>query len=436
MPLSSEIYIQVGEKLRTKLYLGEAPEEMDFYLFLGISEKEQNTSIIEEAAFQRIRELQAWIYSPLFVAEAGQLLQKVEWIRTTLTDPARRSLYDQKLQETRGMGRDKAKKDLERLVENALSKSPPDDQTYAFLVQETSRRGLQESDLEDLMKKYPGKYGVFIPLKEPAPVQAPPPLSPPPQLQTPEPIRKIGKKDKLLFITFSIIGVFIIASIALFLIMKKYSQPPLEDKTIPGNLPDSRSSTPMPSPTPTLTPIPRATTTPTQTPTPTPTPTPIPRIEGFTYIPPQPGKRGGFYIADHQVTVEEYYQFMKEEWWRKPITWEKDTPPLGSAKRPVNGVSFSDGEGYCKWRAKAYNKPQGYFDIPAIEEWKQALASGWNPYSGKDASSSVGDWCRNVSDREKGLVILPGQEPENARPLPLYSRDDATGFRLVIKSLN
>jgi hypothetical protein len=378
MPLSSEIYIHVGEKLRTKLHLVEAPEEMDFYHFLGISEKEQNCSVIEEVAFQRIRELQAWIYSPLFVAEAGQLLQKVEWIRTTLTDPKRRSLYDQKLQETRGRGRDQAKKDLERLVENALSKSPP------------------------------------------------------PQLQTPESIRKIGKKDKPLFIAFSIIGVFIIASIALLLIMKKYSQPPLEDKTIPGNLPDTRSSTPMPSPTPALTPMPRAT----ATPTPTPTPTPIPRIEGFSYIPPQPGKRGGFYIADHQVTVEEYYQFMKEEWWRKPITWEKDTPPLGSAKRPVNGVSFSDGEGYCKWRAKAYNKPQGYFDIPTLEEWKQALASGWNPYSGKDASSSVGDWRRNVSDREKGLVILPGQPPENARPLPLYSRDEATGFRLVIKSLN
>jgi len=94
---SPDIFIKVSEKLKAKLKIQESSEELDFYSFLGLSPEEKDPAKIEEAAFQRITELQAWVYSPLFVAEAGDLLQKVEFIRKTLANPETRKQYDKEL---------------------------------------------------------------------------------------------------------------------------------------------------------------------------------------------------------------------------------------------------------------------------------------------------------------------------------------------------
>jgi len=122
---------------------------------------------------------------------------------------------------------------------------------------------------------------------------------------------------------------------------------------------------------------------------------------------------------------------MKEEWWRKPSTWKSNAPNPGTESGAVNGVSYTDAVGFCKWKTKAYripNKPMNLYTLPSVPEWEAALVHGWKPTH----ADKTGDWCTIPKDPKRALLILPGEPPKKSRAHPRFARDETTGFRLVI----
>ena len=361
-----EIYIRVSPRLKAKLNLENTPEEMDFYTFLGVSRDETSPENIDKAAFERTRQLQAWIHSPLFVAEAGELLQKVELARSVLSSPETRKQYKSSL-----------KKGKPRAKEPQIEIIPP---------KRKSRK------------------------------------------------KRTRRKKKNSFVFFVIGGIalfLIVAALLIFGISYYFygSSGTAEQEDVAPKSTPVPTSTPSPTASPTPTPEISPTPTPSPTPSPTPTPTPIPEIKGFTYISREQDRNGMFYISDAKVTAGEYEQFVREEFWRTPNTWEGDSPPQENINLPVNGISIEDAFGFCKWKAQAYDKQEGFFNVPTVTQWKEAREAGWSP---EDEPGETGDLCVIGGDSENAALVFPGDSEDEIKNIPIYERNEKTGFRLVI----
>lgn len=68
-----------------------------------------------------------------------------------------------------------------------------------------------------------------------------------------------------------------------------------------------------------------------------------------------------FFIDLYEVTCADYARFVEQTGHAPPPGWRDGQYPVGSARRPVTGVSWDDAVAYAKWASKR---------LPTEEEWE------------------------------------------------------------------
>jgi len=78
----------------------------------------------------------------------------------------------------------------------------------------------------------------------------------------------------------------------------------------------------------------------------------------------------GFYMDVHEVTNQQYAEFVKANGHAAPPTWPNGVYPPGAALQPVTGVDWFDANAYAVWAKKR---------LPTEEEWEFAArgTAGW-----------------------------------------------------------
>lgn len=71
----------------------------------------------------------------------------------------------------------------------------------------------------------------------------------------------------------------------------------------------------------------------------------------------------GFFIDRHEVTQEDYLQFIRETGYPPPPHWINGQYEAGKGNHPVSYVNWYDANDYCQWAGK---------HLPTEEEWEKA----------------------------------------------------------------
>jgi hypothetical protein len=109
-------------------------------------------------------------------------------------------------------------------------------------------------------------------------------------------------------------------------------------------------------------------------PTPIPSPPEMVLINGATFMmgtddgddyerPRHSVSVSSFYIDVHEVTNEQYAQFVKETGYMSPGSWGGDKPPSELAKLPITGIDWYAANAYAQWKKKR---------LPTEQEWELA----------------------------------------------------------------
>ncbi|HMG15759.1 MAG TPA: formylglycine-generating enzyme family protein [Saprospiraceae bacterium] len=115
----------------------------------------------------------------------------------------------------------------------------------------------------------------------------------------------------------------------------------------------------------------------------------------------------GFYMMSHEVTNEEYAEFLK--WYKekngkdelemvKPVVSKKDLPLLPKsylksskfAKYPVVGITRDIAEKYCEYLKDTHPENKGLFRLPFEREWIYAAQGGRQNYNYSCGNSLTG----------------------------------------------
>ncbi|MER3427743.1 MAG: hypothetical protein C4334_06535 [Pyrinomonas sp.] len=167
------------------------------------------------------------------------------------------------------------------------------------------------------------------------------------------------------------------------------------------------------------------------TPTPVPTPTPespvIPAPAGEVFV------EGGevvlgdgeqlpfrrdfvqpFYIAETEVTNEQYRDFVRETGHSAPAGWINNDFPAGAANEPVTRITWRDAVAYCDWLSQ---KLGVRVRLPTEAEWERAAKGKENfryPWGN--------EWRDRAADCEenRGRVRAVKSFPENRSPFGAY----------------
>lgn len=102
-----------------------------------------------------------------------------------------------------------------------------------------------------------------------------------------------------------------------------------------------------------------------------------------------------FFIAETEVTNEQYQEFIVAAKYKTPLTWLKGgTIPLGRGQFPVTGITFQDAVEFCNWLAQ---KLGAKVRLPSEAEWELAARGSQHflyPW-GNDWRSKAAVWAQN-----------------------------------------
>ena len=112
-----------------------------------------------------------------------------------------------------------------------------------------------------------------------------------------------------------------------------------------------------------------------------------------------------FYIDQHEVTNEQYQQFVKQTGRKPPDGWTGTDFPAGEGKFPVVNVSWHDAKAYAAWAGKR---------LPTEAEWE---------YAARGAEGRIYPWgqawspqlSNSLEDNRKGPMAV-GSYPRGATP--------------------
>jgi formylglycine-generating enzyme required for sulfatase activity len=112
-----------------------------------------------------------------------------------------------------------------------------------------------------------------------------------------------------------------------------------------------------------------------------------------------------FYIDIHEVTSQEYAEFVKETGHRPPHTWRDAMPSAQIERLPVTGVDWYDANAYARWRKKR---------LPTEEEWELAARtqSSWRYPWGNDWRPNAA----NAGTSSAKHLVEVGQYPAGNNP--------------------
>ena len=198
---------------------------------------------------------------------------------------------------------------------------------------------------------------------------------------------------------------------------------------------------------------------------------------------------GAFFVDTHEVTNEEFKEFLdsggyeRREYWEEleftrdgqqlsweeavaefqdlsgrpgPATWELSDYPDGQADYPVTGVSWYEAAAYATFRGKS---------LPTVRHWRRAALShtelgtplgpsaaglsnfdgtaparvgsykGMGPYGTFDMGGNVREWCSTRSGDHRWILGGAWNDPEYTITLPYslppFDRSPENGFRTV-----
>jgi hypothetical protein len=143
----------------------------------------------------------------------------------------------------------------------------------------------------------------------------------------------------------------------------------------------------------------------------------VPAGDALLGDPPRTEHVNIFAIARRPVTVAEYAMFVDETHHTHPMGWERQRR---APDRPLDGVSWADAVGYCRWLTVGTGR---IYRLPDEREWEKAARL---PGTLEDLGV-LREWTN--SWQNGGRVLRTGAEPA-AR---LYAGDDlaGVGFRIV-----
>ena len=112
-----------------------------------------------------------------------------------------------------------------------------------------------------------------------------------------------------------------------------------------------------------------------------------------------------FFMDAHEVTCEEYQQFVRATGHQPPPQWSNNTFPAGAGNLPVTGVDWYDANAYAKWAKKR---------LPTEEEWEfAARANDGRRYPWGN------NWSRgaaNAGDSSAQQLVSVGSFPRGKTP--------------------
>lgn len=76
-----------------------------------------------------------------------------------------------------------------------------------------------------------------------------------------------------------------------------------------------------------------------------------------------------FFIAETEVTNQQYQDFVRESGHKAPADWKDGEFTAGAANEPVTGVTWQDAVDYCDWRS---TKSKMKVRLPTEAEWELA----------------------------------------------------------------
>lgn len=161
-----------------------------------------------------------------------------------------------------------------------------------------------------------------------------------------------------------------------------------------------------------------------------------------------------FYIAETEVTNEQYAAFVEETERKSPTEWKNGKFPSGASSEPVVGVTYSDANDYCKWLSA---KIGATVRLPSEAEWELAArgknnfiypwGNEWNDEAAESLESkgkirpvksfpkgrtatgiydmvgNVYEWTNDLFADEFGKPILNEYEKSNQRVIKSGSND-------------
>ena len=107
-----------------------------------------------------------------------------------------------------------------------------------------------------------------------------------------------------------------------------------------------------------------------------------------------------FWMDKTEVTVEEYYEFVKATDYKPTPSYWEDGKPLGGLDLPIRNVNMNDAKAFAEWRSK---RDSVIYRLPTENEWEYAARNG--------AANNLYPWGDEFKN-ECAKINQPDTKPE------------------------